>query len=89
VIGRTDLDTLFCEIVFLYQNSILAREVHEKGISFTWAYQDFKRNFGAPNILLRNNAQTQIGLKGITTSRNNAPKQIYTVPHNQQQTQLE
>jgi hypothetical protein len=53
------------------------------------AYQDFVRNAGAPNILLIYNAQTQIGLKWTTTSRNKATEQVNTVPHNQQQNQSE
>jgi hypothetical protein len=44
---------------------------------------------GAPNILLTDNAQTQIGKKWTGTSQNNATKQINSAPHNQNQNQAE
>jgi hypothetical protein len=62
----------------------MRKESHLDGAS-----QDFVRDFGAPNILLTDNVQTQIGLKWTTMSRNNATKQVNMVPHNQQQNQPE
>jgi hypothetical protein len=47
------------------------------------------RDVGAPNILLTENAQTQIGAKWTKTSRDNATQQIKTVPHNQYQNNAE
>jgi hypothetical protein len=100
VTGRTDSDTFFSSVKsirgytcvqlfvtiawqFLYA-TCMRRESHLHG-----AYQDFIRNVGAPNTLLTDNAQTQVGKKWTTTSRANASKQVTTVPHNQQQNQAE
>ena len=47
------------------------------------------REVGAPNILLTDNAQTQVGKKWTKTSRDNATRQVKTVPHNQNQNQVE
>jgi hypothetical protein len=38
---------------------------------------------GAPNLILTDNAQTEIGKKWTKTSRDNATRQIKTAPHNQ------
>jgi hypothetical protein len=62
----------------------MRREAHSHG-----AYQDFVREVGAPNLLLTDNAKTQIGVKWKKTSRDNITKQVATVPHNQQQNQAE
>ena len=62
----------------------MRRESHSHG-----PYQDVIRNVGAPNTLLTDNAQTQVGKKWTTTIRANASKQVTTVPHNQQHNQAE
>lgn len=98
--GRTDSDTFFaseksirnftCVQLFFHIFSgylyvrCMRREAHSHG-----AYQDFVRDIGAPNLLLTDNAQTQVGQKWTKTSRDNVTKQIATVPHNQQQNQAE
>ena len=98
--GRTDSDTFFaseksirnftCVQLFFHVLSgflyvrCMRREAHSHG-----AYQDFVRDIGAPNILLTDNAQTQIGQKWTKTSRENVTRQIATAPHNQQQNQAE
>jgi hypothetical protein len=100
VIGRTDLDTFFSsvksianytcvQLFFSVETKFLYPKFMRKESHLHGAYQDFARNVGAPNILLTDNAQTQIGLKWTTTSRNNATKQVNSVPHNQHQNQLE
>ena len=100
ITGRTDSDTFFSSVKsvrgftcvqlfisiawqFLYV-TCMRRESHSHG-----AYQDFIRNVGAPNTLLTDNAQTQVGTKWMSTSRANATKHVKTVPHNQQQNQAE
>ena len=98
--GRTDSDTFFaseksiqnytCVQLFFHIMSgflyvrCMRREAHSHG-----AYQDFVREVGAPNLLLTDNAQTQIGKKWTKTSRDNITKQVATAPHNQQQNQAE
>ncbi len=98
--GRTDSDTFFaseksirnytCVQLFFHVLSgylyvrCMRREAHSHG-----AYQDFVRDIGAPNLLLTDNAQTQVGQKWTKTSRDNVTKQVATAPHNQQQNQAE
>jgi hypothetical protein len=53
------------------------------------AYQDLVRDVGAPNLILTDNAQTEIGKKWTKTSRDNATRQIKTAPHNQNQNNAE
>jgi hypothetical protein len=53
------------------------------------AYQDLIREVGAPKTLLTDNAQTETGKKWTKTSRDNATRQIKTVPHNQNQNNVE
>jgi hypothetical protein len=100
VTGRTDSDTFFstiksvmgfscvqlffCHISQLLYVKCMRRESHSHG-----AYQDFVRNVGAPNVLLTDNAKTQIGKKWTGTSRVNVTKQINSAPHNQNQNQAE
>ena len=97
--GRTDSDTFFaseksvriftcCVQLFFHIESgylylrCMRREAHG-------AYQDYIRDVGAPNLLLTDNAQTQVGVKWTQTSRENITKQITTAPYNQQQNQAE
>ncbi len=98
--GRTDSDTFFvseksvrnftCVHLFFHIESgylylrCMRREAHSHG-----AYQDVIREVGAPNLLLTDNAQTQIGVKWTQTSRENVTKQVSTAPYNQQQNQAE
>jgi hypothetical protein len=98
--GRTDSDTFFaseksvrnyaCVQLFFHVSSgyiylrCMKREAHSHG-----AYQDFVREVGAPNLLLTDNARTEIGKKWTKTSRDNITKQVATAPHNQQQNQAE
>ena len=99
--GRTDSDTFFaseksirnftCVQLFFHVMTgflfvrCMRREAHSHG-----AYQDFVRKVGAPNLLLTDNSQTQIGEKWTkTSSRDNITKQVATAPHNQQQNQAE
>jgi hypothetical protein len=95
VIGPTNLDTFFSsvksienytcvQLFFSVETQFLYAKCMRKKSHLQGAYQDFVRNVGAPNILLTDNVQTQIGLKWTTTSRNNETKQVNTVPHNQQ-----
>jgi hypothetical protein len=51
------------------------------------AYQDFIQNVGAPNVLLTDNARTQIGKKWTKTSRENVTRQIKSIPNYQNQNQ--
>jgi hypothetical protein len=44
---------------------------------------------GAPNTLLTENAQTETGKKWTKMSQDNATRQIKTVPHNQNQNNVE
>jgi hypothetical protein len=60
------------------------RETHSHG-----AYQDFVCEVGAPNILLTDSSQTQSGTLWTKASWENITKQIHSVPHNQNQNQVE
>ncbi len=98
--GQTDSDTFFASIksirnfacvqLFFHLTSqflfvrCMRREAHSHG-----AYQDFVREVGAPNVLLTDNAQTQVGAKWTKTSRENITRQIATAPYNQNQNQAE
>jgi hypothetical protein len=94
--GRTDSDTFFASIKPVRNHlciqifySVLHRFIFVRGMrkesESHGAYQDLVREVGAPNILLTDNAQTQVG----KTSRDNATRQIKMVPHNQNQNNAE
>jgi hypothetical protein len=60
-----------------------------KELESNGAYQDLVQEVGAPNILLTNNAQTQVRKKWTKASQDNTTRQIKTVPHNQDQNNAE
>ena len=98
--GRTDSDTFFSSIksvrgfkcVQLFVHlisqylwiSLLRREKDNHG-----AYQDFIREVGTPNVLLTDNAQSQVGNKWKETSRSNLTQQKCSAPDKQNQNQSE
>jgi hypothetical protein len=98
--GRTDSDTFFSSIISIRNFACVQIFVHlvsrfiyvqcmRKESESHGAYQDFIREVGAPNVLLTDNAQTEVGKLWTKTSRDNATKRIYSVPHNQNQNQAE
>jgi hypothetical protein len=98
--GRTDSDTFFSsiksvkgfaciQIFFVCLHRFIFVRGMQKESESHGAYQDMIREVGAPNTLLTDNAQTQIGKKWTKTSRDNATRQIKTVPHNQNQNNAE
>jgi hypothetical protein len=98
--GRTGLDAFFASIKLVRNYScvqifysVLHRYIFVRGMrkesELHGAYQDLVREVGAPNILLTDNAQTQVGKKWTKTSRDNATRQIKTAPHNQNQNNAE
>ena len=100
LLGRTDTDTFFssvtsvqkytCGQVFTHLTSqFLFIQLMRRESQSHSAYQDFLRKVGAPDTLLTDNAKTQIGQKWTETSRSCVVKQIFTVPHNQQQNNSE
>jgi hypothetical protein len=98
--GRTDSDTFFSsiksirgfaciQIFFICLSKfIFVRGIRKESESHG-AYQDMVREVGAPNILLTDNAQTQVGKKWRKMSQDNVTRQVKTVPHNQNQNQVE
>ena len=98
--GRTDSDTFFSSIksirgyrciqvfVHLWTQflcvTLLRRERDNHG-----AYQDFIRDVGTPNILLTDNAKSQVGKKWTETSRKNQTQQRQSAPDKQNQNQSE
>jgi hypothetical protein len=98
--GRTDSDTFFSSVKSIRNfgcvqifYSVLHRYIFVRGMrkesESHGAYQDLVRELGAPNILLTDNAQTQVGKKWTRTSRDNATRQIKIAPHNQNQNNAE
>ena len=98
--GRTDSDTFFssvksirgfkCVQLFVHLMTqylwigLLRREKDNHG-----AYQDFIREVGTPNILLTDNAQSQVGAKWREISRSNLTQQRCSAPSKQNQNQSE
>ena len=98
--GRTDSDTFFSSIksvrgfkcVQLFVHLItqylwiglLRREKDNHG-----AYQDFIREVGTPNVLLTDNAKSQVGNKWKEISRSNLTQHKCSAPDKQNQNQSE
>jgi hypothetical protein len=98
--GRTDSDTFFSsiklvrgyvciQIFFVCLHKFTFVRVMRKEPESHGAYQDLIREVGASNTLLTDNAQTETGKKWMRMSRDNATRQIKTVPHNQNQNNAE
>ena len=98
--GRTDSDTFFssvksirgfkCVQLFVHLITqflwigLLRREKDNHG-----AYQDFIREVGTPNMLLTDNAKSQVGHKWRETPRSNLTQQRCSAPDKQNQKQSE
>ena len=100
IAGRTDSDTFFSsvksirgytciQIFFCCAAKFIFARCMRKERESHGAYQDLIREVGAPNLLLTDNAQTETGKKWTKTSRDNATRQVKTVPHNQNQNNAE
>ena len=80
---------MYIQIFFVCAAKFIFARCMRKEIEWHGAYQDLIREVGAPNLLLTDNAQTETGKKWTKTSRDNATRQVKTVPHNQNQNNVE